>query len=221
MNKLWIRIGLGAAFVFASGMFVVTLGRQVKQAVVGKMENGGRFKVPLSMLPFEVNEERVGSIESVDVEKSGRHVKRVRFVVKLEDPDRLAEFENCLFGVDGPRRDGFFSCIPEGSEEAGDYMAVGEVRIEPSGLVRPLVVTHDDAEDWFEHGEGLPQEVNIRANEDGAVIKVVDEHGRKVVHLTADSQGAVLRVKDENGKDVVNMRANASGLDLKVKKDQP
>lgn len=221
MNKLWIRIGLGAAFVFASGMFVVTLGRQVKQAVVGKMEHGGRFQVPLSMLPFEVNDEKVGTIESVDVQKSGHRVKQVRFVVKLSEPDRLAEFENCLFAVDGPRRDGFFSCVPEGSEEAADYKTVGEVTIEPHGLVRPLVVASDDAEDWFDDSEGSAQEVNIKANEDGAVIRVVDEHGNKVVQLTADSQGAFIRVKDANGNDVVNMKANAAGLDLKVKKDKP
>ena len=220
MNKLWIRIGLGAGLIFASGMFVVTLGRQVKQSVMGTMENGGRFAVPLSILPFEVDNDRVGHIESVDVQKSGHHVKRINFVVKLSDSDRLASFENCLFGMDGPRRDGFFSCIPEGSEEAADYITVGEIRIEPSGLVRPLVLARHDAEDWFE-GEGDAEEVNIKANEDGAVIKVVDENGNKVVHLTADSQGAVLRVKDANGKEVVNMRANASGLDLKVTKDQP
>ena len=221
MNKLFIRIGLGAAFVFASGMFVVTLGRQVKQAVVGKMEHGGRFKVPLSMLPFEVNDEKVGTIESVDVQKSGHRVKQVRFVVKLSEPGRLAEFENCLFAVDGPRRDGFFSCVPEGSEEAADYRTVGEVSIEPHGLVRPLVVANSDADDWFDDGDDSAQEVNIKANEDGAVIKVVDGKGNKVVQLTADSQGAFIRVKDANGNDVVNMKANAAGLDLKVKKDKP
>ena len=221
MNKLWIRIGLGAAFVFASGMFVVTLGRQVKQAVIGKMEHGGRFTVPLSMLPFEVNDEKVGTIESVDVQKSGHRVKQVRFVVKLSEPDRLAEFENCLFAVDGPRRDGFFSCIPEGSEEAGDYKTVGEVTIEPNGLVRPLVVANNDADHWFDDSDDSAQEVNIKANENGAVIKVVDGNGNKVVQLTADSQGAFIRVKDANGNDVVNMKANAAGLDLKVKKDKP
>jgi len=223
MNKLWIRIGLGAAFVFASGMFVVTLGRQVKQAVVGKMEHGGRFKVPLSMLPFEVNNEKVGTIESVDVQKSGHRVKEVRFVVKLSDPDRYAEFENCLFAVDGPRRNGFFSCIPEGSEEANGYKQVGQVHIMPLGLERPLVVANNDADDWFDDSNNGsdPQEVSIKANEDGAVIRVVDEHGNKVVQLTADSQGAFIRVKDANGNDVVNMKANAAGLDLKVKKDKP
>lgn len=221
MNKLLVRIGLGAAFVFASGMFVVTLGRQVKQSIVGKMEHGGQFKVPLNMLPFEINNERLGSIQSVDVQKSGRHVEHVSFVVKLSDPERVAELENCLLAVDGPGRDGFFSCVEEGTEEANEYRTVGEVRIEPAGLVRPLVVSNHDADEWFRGHGGEPQEVNISANEDGAVIKVVDQNGRKVVHLTADSQGAVLRVKDENGKDVVNMRANASGLDLKVKSDKP
>lgn len=220
MNKLWIRIGLGAGLVFAAGMFVVTLGRQVKTSVAGIMETGGRFAVPLSLLPFEVDNDRVGSIQAVDVQKSGRHVKRIQFTVKLSDPDRLASFENCLFGLDGPRRDGFFSCIPEGSNEAEDYVTVGEVRIEPSGLVRPLVLSKHDAGDWFDGG-GDVEEVNISANEDGAIIKVVDVSGNRRVHLTADSQGAVLKVRDEKGNEVVNMRADANGLNLKVKKDQP
>lgn len=221
MNKLWIRIGLGAAFVFASGLFVVSLGRQVKQSVMGKMEHGGQFRVPLNLLPFKIDNERLGSIQSVDVQKTGRHVERVSFVVELSDPDRIGEFEHCLLAVDGPGRDGFFSCVEEGSEAASEFKTVGEVRIEPTGVVRPLVVSARDADDWFVDRGGEAQEVKIQANADGAVIRVVDENGRKVVHLTADSQGAVLRVRDENGKDVVNMRANASGLDLKVKKDQP
>jgi hypothetical protein len=184
------------------------------------MESGGRFSVPLSLLPFEVDNDRVGSIQSVDVQKSGRHVKRIQFTVKLSDPDRLASFENCLFGLDGPRRDGFFSCIPEGSSEAEDYVTVGEVRIEPSGLVRPLVLSKHDAGDWFDGGSNV-EEVNISANENGAVIKVVDESGNRRVHLTADSQGAFIKVRDEKGNEVVNMRADANGLNLKVKKDQP
>lgn len=220
MHKLWVRIGLGAGVVFAAGMFVFTLGRQVKASVVGTMERGGRLSVPLSILPFEVDNDRVGSIQSLDVQKSGHRVKRITFTVKLSDPDRLATLEQCLFGLDGPRRDGFFSCIPEGSREADEYITVGEVRIEPSGLVRPLVLSKHDADDWFD-GDSDAQEVNISANEHGAVIKVVDESGTKRVHLTADSQGAFLKVRDEKGNEVVNLRADANGLNLKVKKDQP
>jgi len=217
MHKLWFRIGLGAGLVFLTGMFTITLGRQIKSSVVGTMERGGRFSVPLSLLPFEVNDDKLGSIQSVDVQKSGHRVKKITFTVKLSDPDRLAGLEQCLFGIDGPRRDGFFSCIPEGSSEADRYIQVGEVHIKPSGLVRPLVLSKHDAGDWFD-GDGNAEEVNISANEEGALIKVVDENGTKRVHLTADSQGAFIKVRDENGKEVVNLRADANGLNLKVKK---
>lgn len=218
MHKLWVRIGLGAGLVFASGMFVVTLGRQIRSSVAGTIERGGRIAIPLSILPFEVNTERVGSVQSVDVQKSGHRVRRINFTVKLSDPDRLASFENCLFAIDGPRRDGFFSCIPEDSPEADAYVPVGEVRIEPSGTVRPLVLSRREARDWFEP-DASAEQVNISANESGALIKVVDENGTKRVHLTADSQGAFIKVRDENGKEVVNLRADANGLNLKVKKD--
>jgi hypothetical protein len=53
-----------------------------------------------------------------------------------------------------------FSCLPEDSDLAADYVPVGELRINPGNLVRPLVVARHQAEEWFDSMDS--EQVNIR-----------------------------------------------------------
>jgi len=216
MRNLWTRIGLGAVFVFAAGMFFVTLGRQVKSSVVSTIEDGGRFRVPLALIPFTIDHNRVGHIREVDVQKGRRGPNRINVTVRLKHQYDAEEYASCLFVIDSPHTKGLFSCIPEDAAEAADYVAIGELRLSPGGLVRPLVVSRDNAHEWFDENDA--EQVNLAATEQGAVIKVTDAEGTRRVDLTANSNGASLKVRDENGKEVVNLSATTNGPQVDVKK---
>jgi hypothetical protein len=218
MRNLWIRIGLGAAFVFAAGMFFVTLGRQVKSSVLSTIDQGGRINLPLSIVPFRIDHHRVGHIQQVSVEKGTHGPKRIDMTVRLRHAHEADNYANCLFLLDAPDAEGMVACIPEDGADLAAYRKIGEIRLEPDGLVRPLVVSTRNAEEWFA-GADL-ERVNLSASEQGAIIKVTDADGNKLVDLTANADGAHIRVRDANGKEVVKMNASADGLQLDVKKKQ-
>ena len=218
MRKYWIRIGLGAAGVFAVGMFLVTLGRNVHGAVRQKLTGTGSLSVPLALVPFEVDGRRVGSVRQVNVQRSaGRSVKHINLTVRLKGADfrHFAEFSECGFVLDGGRGS-MFDCVPLAELEGMDLTRIGEVRFEPAGVTRPILVQSAEAREWFqETGAG---EVTIEADANGTSIDADADNG-SAVRIRASDAGASIRVRDADGREVVRLEAGANGVDLKVKGD--
>lgn len=217
MRNLWVRIGLGAALVFGAGMFFIALGRQIKTNVTTALKEGGRISIPLAMLPFHVNQAKVGSIRRIDVENgtAGRP-RRLEIRVRVNDPATLDQYANCLFQIDAPDHQGFFGCIPEDSPEAVGLVRIGELTMDPGGVTRPIVISSARAGEWFRNRD--QGHVSINAGDSGATMQVTDANGEKVVNLKADSNGAVLNVRDKSGKEVVSLRATKAGVKMDVKK---
>jgi hypothetical protein len=215
MRNLWLRIGIGAAAVFAAGLVAISVGRQVKAQVANAISNGGRVTVPLALLPFQVGQDKVGSIRQVDVERAGQ-TRRITIEVKLKDAEQAARFDQCLFKADAPDTGGLFACVPEGSPEADGLVRIGEIRIEPGGLRRPLVLSRDKAGDWADGSDGS---LSMKAGEQGVMLHATDQSGAKVVELQADSNGAFLNVRDDQGRKVVRIKAGSGGVQIDVKKD--
>jgi hypothetical protein len=216
MRKLWIRIGIGAGAIFAAGMFVVTLARQVRASAVDAIRSGGRFTMPLAILPFEVDGERVGSVREIKVERSsGGRAKRVSIVVNLKgfDPEGLAD---CALVLGGHRRQhsGLFDCLDEAELADGDYVRVGEARFEPRGLVRPILLHRAHARDWFDDAEAA--EVILQADADGANLLIEGEEGDASLKLQANEAGLMLHARDASGREVVKIQADAKGLNVNV-----
>ncbi len=216
MRNLWARIGLGAGFVFVAGLFFISLGRQVKASVLSTIQDGGRVRVPLSLVPFRVDHRRVGSIQGVDVQRGPDAPKRINFTVRLRDHVAAQEFADCLFVVDRPSHEGMVSCLPADAPDADGYLQIGRVDLTPGDLSRPLLVTRQDAEEWLDAAD--LERVNISATEAGTIIKVTKDDGTRLVDLRADSNGALLHVRDASGKEVVRLTATPEGVQLKVKK---
>ncbi|MBS1241653.1 MAG: hypothetical protein H6R40_1080, partial [Gemmatimonadetes bacterium] len=215
MRNLWFRIGLGAAAVFVVGMFAMSLGRQVKAQVTNAIRDGGRVAVPLALLPFQVGHDKIGSIRQIDVQRIGdSHAKRINIRVRLKDQGSADQYAQCLFKVDAPDAGGLFACVPEGTAEANDLVEIGEIRLDPGNLRRPLVLSRDKAGDWASSPAG---QFNLQANDQGVVLHATDGNGAKVVQLRADSNGAYLNVQDENGNKVVRIQANTGGVRVDVK----
>jgi hypothetical protein len=217
MRNMWLRIGLGAGVVFLAGMFAISLGRQVKAQVTSAIHDGGRVSVPLALLPFQVGHDKVGSIRQIDVQRNGpSQSKRINIQVRMKEQGWADKYADCLFKVDAPDAGGLFACIPEGSSEAEGLVQIGEIRMEPGDLTRPLVLSRDKAGGWSDQQDG---KFNLRASDQGVVMNATDGNGTKVVQLKADSNGAFLNVQDENGKKVVRIEAGSSGVRIEVKKD--
>jgi hypothetical protein len=218
MRSMWVRIGVGAGLVFGVGMMFMTLGRQVKAQVSQAMTTGGRVSVPLSILPFHVDHNKVGSIKRIDVNRDASGARQVHVVTRISAAVDKEWLSGCLLQVDGPNSDGFFSCVPADDARAAELVTIGEVTFEPGGFSRPIVVSREVAQKVFHHGD-RDGSLSLTSDGRGTHLQVTDAQGRKVVQLQAGENGASLRVRDENGKEVVRIQAGARGVDIKVKAD--
>lgn len=219
MRSMWVRIGLGAGLVFAVGMMFLTLGRQVKAQVANAIEHGGRVPVPLSILPFHVDLNKVGQIKRIDVNKDAAGTRVLHVVASMKDQVDQEWLGGCLLQVDGDNAGGgFFSCVPADGPQAGELVRIGDVTLEPGGLTLPIVVRQEVAQKVF-NNNGDGGNFSLTSDGNGTRLQVTDGQGRKVVQLQADKNGAYLRVRDENGKEVVKIQAGSAGANIRVKAD--
>jgi hypothetical protein len=218
MRKYWFKIGLGAAVVFTGGMFVITLGRQVKSAAAEALRSGSSIRVPLAMVPFTLAGEKIGTVRSVQIDRSGpKRVKHLNVTVSLKGttPDAL---DACALTVSRHSRHDLFDCVAIEELNLADLVRVGEVRFEPSGLVRPILLERDMVEDWFDlNWADLGLSPDSKAN-----IEINGEDG-SLVRINADGDGALLKISDGSGREVVKLEAGESGVNVKIdaKEDRP
>lgn len=212
MPKLWMKIGLGAATVFAGGMFVLTLGRQVKASTIDAFREGGTVKIPLSILPFSLNGDKVGSVREIQVDRAGGgKIKTVNVVINLKDID-ASDLGDCSVVVDAHGSNDFIGCLDAADLEGMDLIKVGMVRFEPSGVSRPILVERGNMDDWF-RGDAS---AIIAADADGqANIDIQGTNGSRF-QLQADGNGASIRVRDGQGKEIVKIDASSNGADVKL-----
>jgi hypothetical protein len=221
MRSMWLRIGLGAGVVFGVGMMFITLGRQVKAQVASAIEHGGRVPVPLSILPFNVDLNKVGQIKRIDVTKAADGARTIHVVASMKDGVDKEWLSGCLLEVDGDNAGGgFFSCVPADGPAAAALVEIGEVTIDPDGLTRPIVVQPEVAQKLFNQS-GKDGNVSLVSDGNGTRLQVTDAEGRKVVQLQADKNGAYIRVRDESGKEVVKIQAGSGGATIQVKDSNP
>ena len=239
MKSLWTKIGFGAVGVFAVGMLFITLARQAKAATEEALHGVAQRAVAWtsemaarSNIPFLLDGRDIGQVQQVRVrrEQAGE-LPELHALVQLRDA-APAGLGSCYLEPRGGKEmniDQGFLC----ADSDRDRVTVGEVRFEPAGVVRPVVITRA-MEPELRQGDRFGLEANlggqvrieasneqgklvhIAAGEGGASIQVNDELGRSLVRLLADSTGAMLRVRDKQGRDVVKMSAGPNGFMLTV-----
>ncbi len=93
-----------------------------------------------------------------------------------------------------------------------DLIKVGMVRFEPSGLSRPILVERGNMDDWF---QGDAKAIIAADAEGQANIDIQGANGSRF-QLRADGNGASIRVRDGQGKEIVKIDASSAGADVKV-----
>jgi len=216
MRRFWVRIGVGAAVVFAGGMFVITLARQVKGAAAEALQSGSSFSVPFNMLAFQMDGRRVGSVRSIDVRRGeGRRVRQVNIDVRLKGFD-ASDLGECALVLGGGHGGGeLFDCV-DPAELDGRYRQIGQARFEPGGVTRPILVEWNDSPHWFREGD-FP-EVRIEAGEVVGGLNITGSDADGSFSLKADATGLRIHATDASGTEVVKLDAGAKGVEIKVEK---
>jgi hypothetical protein len=102
MRNYWLRIIVGAVAIFAVGMVGVTLARQGMSHVRGVVEGSGPITLPVRFLPFKLDGERIGTIESIRIMRNApKEVRSVNLRVRLADSVNPGRLDPCILVAEG------------------------------------------------------------------------------------------------------------------------
>ncbi len=191
MRSYWLRILLSAAGIFAVGMLVIAIVREVRGRVRTVAKSSDPITIPLPFVPFRIDGERVGTFERLVIQRDAPDdVRSVDLHVDLGDAAATARIHECsgilarLHDSPGGRgttlHDADFGCV-RGDSAAVALEPFGEVHFVPGGHTAPLLVPPEVAND-------LRREmIQMRARRADDSVAVRAESIAAEAELTADS----------------------------------
>lgn len=222
MQRYWLRIGLGALAVFALGMFGISMYRKGVAKVDALTSSADPINIPLAMMPFQVDGNRLGQIEKVQIRRDApKRISGVGLVVKLAQASGAEALpEACVLTIahqadDHPQ----FHCANPADSLADSLTAFGEVRFEPGTVVRGFYLPARLIDEWR---AGRSELMSVHGHDQArraarTVITVDSDSGDTLFELRADPSGARLRIRGDSGE--VNIRATAAGAAVTVRED--
>jgi hypothetical protein len=225
MQRYWLRIAVGALAVFAVGMTGISIYNSGVKKVSALASSSDPIRIPLAIMPFQVDGERLGRIKEVEIRRDApQRISGLGLRVALNDssgPEQLPS--GCLLTVPGRAHDGppSFHCATAADSLADSLSLFGEVRFEPGGTVRAFFLPIRLLEEWRSgRNELVAFDSAHHAHGQGrALIRIDNDSGDTVLELHADSAGARLRIRDESGREVVKIDADSTGARLMVRDD--
>src|ERR1700756_1119167 len=95
-QRYWLKIGLGAVAVFCVGMGIIVLARRSLAEVKALAESTRPIGIPLAMLPFQVDGERLGKVSRIELLRSAPDdVSGFRVTVRLQDSAAVGRLADC------------------------------------------------------------------------------------------------------------------------------
>jgi hypothetical protein len=147
MRNYWLRIIVGAAAIFAVGMVGVTLARQGMSRVRGVVEGSGPITLPVRFLPFKLDGERIGTIESIRIMRNApKEVRSVNLRVRLADSVNPGRLDPCILVAEGFEdiNDQTTVLCSNAKDTVGeDLVAVGTIKLRKSERSFQLFMPRD------------------------------------------------------------------------------
>ena len=170
MRNYWFKILVGALAIFAVGMIGVTLARRGIAGVTRVVASDQPLTIPLSLIPFELQGERLGKLDHVTLmRKSANEVTAVELEIRLADSLVARGLAGCRLvanmeskgdsGVDihvGPRSPSVFFCA--GDTAQADLLEYGHAVLQPGDVEIPLLLPRDMVKELqhIDFGKGGP-----------------------------------------------------------------
>jgi hypothetical protein len=172
MRNYWLKILLGALAIFAVGMIGVTLARRGIAGVERVVASDQPLTIPLSLIPFELQGERLGKLDQVTLmRKSPNEVTAVELEIQLADSMVALGLQGCRLvanmetkgdsGVDlhvGPRSPSVFYCAGAGDSAQADLLEYGHAVLQPGDVEIPLLLPRATVKELqhLDFGKGGP-----------------------------------------------------------------
>lgn len=151
MRNIWVKIGLGAAGIFAVGMVLITLAKFSRSKIDDLVNSASDIRIPLmGIVPFQLADQRLGDLRRLTLLRDApKHLAGVRVEVRLGDSVAVDPFKDCTFlTINDPEHLNDrtrFSCL----RDSVGLASFGTVEIrhvqggEPTTLVRTLLLPPD------------------------------------------------------------------------------
>ena len=172
MRNYWLKILLGALAIFAVGMIGVSLARRGIAGVERVVSSDQPLTIPLSLIPFELQGERLGKLDHVTLmRKAPNEVTAVELEIQLADSMVALGLQGCRLvanmetkgdsGVDlhvGPRSPSVFYCAGTGDSAQADLLEYGHAVLQPGDVEIPLLLSRDMVKELqhLDFGKGGP-----------------------------------------------------------------
>jgi hypothetical protein len=170
MRNYWLKILVGALAIFAVGMIGVSLARRGIAGVTRVVASDQPLTIPLSLIPFELQGERLGKLDHVTLmRKSPNEVTAVELEIQLADSMVARGLAGCRLvanmeskgdsGIDirvGPRSPSVFYCA--GDTAQADLLEYGHAVLQPGDVEIPLLLSRDMVKELqhLDFGKGGP-----------------------------------------------------------------
>ena len=172
MRNYWLKILLGALAIFAVGMIGVSLARRGIAGVERVVASDQPLTIPLSLIPFELQGERLGKLDHVTLmRKSPNEVTAVELEIQLADSMVARGLQGCRLvanmetkgdsGIDihvGPKSPSVFYCAGAGDTAQADLLEYGHAVLQPGDVEIPLLLPRDMVKELqhLDFGKGGP-----------------------------------------------------------------
>jgi hypothetical protein len=237
MQRYWLRIALGALGVFALGMVAISIYRNGRARVEALANSADPITIPLAILPFQVDGDRLGRIEEVQIRRDApKRVSGLGLVVKMTDSaatdDLLAACRLTIQDTPTDHSSPSFHCATPADSLADSLTVFGDVRFEPGNVVRAFFLPARVVGEWregrsdlisrvqgFNEQRKLHEKHRAAQAASRALIQIDNDSGDTVFELHADSTGARLRIRDDSGREVFKLDTDSAGARLMVRGD--
>ncbi len=153
MTRYWIKIALGAALVFAVGMLVVSVFKIGKQSVAEITEGTGPIRIPLMLVPFNLDGERLGTMRGLVILRDSAQ-KPAGLELSVAVPDSLApeRLQTCILAL-LPTSDTTgivptnFTCASTDDTVGRRLVQFGELRLRNRSESFPLLAPEDKVQE--------------------------------------------------------------------------
>jgi hypothetical protein len=228
MRSYWMRIALGAAAIFIVGMVGLSLVRRGIGKVHGVVHGSGPISIPLAFIPFQLNGDKLGSLERVTLEREApNHVSSVELEVKLSDSLLARGLEGCRLAANldsekphepginvqrGPFPEGSFWCAKGDSAEVG-LVEYGEAVFNPGDVTVPLFLPQSLVDELQNLDLGHDSTPPVAAAEVDSIREAtgpIDESVKPVRNSVSDSLRAEGQRRSDSARGVGRQMADSA-----------
>jgi vacuolar-type H+-ATPase subunit H len=202
MRNYWLRIALVVVALFAAGIMAGTVMKRGVNRVQAVVEGTGPLALPVSIIPFKLNGQRLGTISKVVLHRDvPKHIAAVELEVKLSDSLLARGLEGCRLAANfdadhdpsgsqihpGRLSGGVFSCL-HGDEPAPHLQEFGHAVFQPGDVHVPLLLPNDIVDDLKQGEFGSQAQDSIGAAMEATADSIEADAEARAESIAAEAE---------------------------------